>query len=141
MWTPYKDLETIEDIMPLLEDNNKLIIPICDSITTLIDKCIDPYENEYICVDRDRATVIGLFTKIFKCYQDGLTAYKNNKFEICIIHQRIIYEAYIKFLYLMKHGKTIIRKSKFPPNPERSVQFSGKRTKRSVQKIGCTQHL
>ena len=28
----------------------------------------------------------------------------------------------------------IIRKSKFPPNPERSVQFSGKRTKRSVQK-------
>lgn len=36
---------------------------------------------------------------------------------------------------------TIIRKSKFPPNPERSVQFSGKRTKRSVQKIGCTQHL
>lgn len=35
----------------------------------------------------------------------------------------------------------IIRKSKFPPNPERSVQFSGKRTKRSVQKKGCTQHL
>ena len=25
MWTPYKDLETIEDIMPLLEDNNKLM--------------------------------------------------------------------------------------------------------------------
>lgn len=35
----------------------------------------------------------------------------------------------------------IIRKSKFPPNPERSVQFSGKRTKRSVQKKGYTQHL
>ena len=28
----------------------------------------------------------------------------------------------------------IIRKSKFPWFPERSVQFSGKRTKRSVQK-------
>lgn len=35
----------------------------------------------------------------------------------------------------------IIRKSKFPWFPERSVQFSGKRTKRSVQKKGCTQHL
>lgn len=35
----------------------------------------------------------------------------------------------------------IIRKSKFPLNPERSVQISGKRTKRSVQKKGCTQHL
>lgn len=33
-------------------------------------------------------------------------------------------------------GKTtfIIRKSKFPQNPKRSVRFSGKRTKRSVQK-------
>lgn len=30
--------------------------------------------------------------------------------------------------------KIIIRKSKFPQNPKRSVRFSGKRTKRSVQK-------
>lgn len=31
-------------------------------------------------------------------------------------------------------GTCIIRKSKFPQNPKRSVRFSGKRTKRSVQK-------
>ena len=31
-------------------------------------------------------------------------------------------------------GTGIIRKSKFPQNPKRSVRFSGKRTKRSVQK-------
>ena len=31
-------------------------------------------------------------------------------------------------------NKCIIRKSKFPQNPKRSVRFSGKRTKRSVQK-------
>ena len=31
-------------------------------------------------------------------------------------------------------GGFIIRKSKFPQNPKRSVRFSGKRTKRSVQK-------
>lgn len=30
--------------------------------------------------------------------------------------------------------EVIIRKSKFPQNPKRSVRFSGKRTKRSVQK-------
>ena len=30
--------------------------------------------------------------------------------------------------------ENIIRKSKFPQNPKRSVRFSGKRTKRSVQK-------
>ena len=50
-----------------------------------------------------------------------------------------------KFL-LAENGRiealsSIIRKSKFPWFPERSVQFSGKRTKRSVQKKGCTQHL
>ena len=32
------------------------------------------------------------------------------------------------------HEEGIIRKSKFPQNPKRSVRFSGKRTKRSVQK-------
>lgn len=31
-------------------------------------------------------------------------------------------------------SRFIIRKSKFPQNPKRSVRFSGKRTKRSVQK-------
>lgn len=31
-------------------------------------------------------------------------------------------------------SQNIIRKSKFPQNPKRSVRFSGKRTKRSVQK-------
>ena len=33
-----------------------------------------------------------------------------------------------------KQKVIIIRKSKFPQNPKRSVRFSGKRTKRSVQK-------
>lgn len=33
-----------------------------------------------------------------------------------------------------ENAPVIIRKSKFPQNPKRSVRFSGKRTKRSVQK-------
>lgn len=41
-----------------------------------------------------------------------------------------------KFQKLQKEkpNAIIIRKSKFPQNPKRSVRFSGKRTKRSVQK-------
>lgn len=40
------------------------------------------------------------------------------------------------FCLVAKYGFLgyIIRKSKFPQNPKRSVRFSGKRTKRSVQK-------
>lgn len=40
----------------------------------------------------------------------------------------------VNFLQENKVVKSIIRKSKFPQNPKRSVRFSGKRTKRSVQK-------
>ncbi len=36
--------------------------------------------------------------------------------------------------YILSIDAFIIRKSKFPQNPKRSVRFSGKRTKRSVQK-------
>lgn len=40
-----------------------------------------------------------------------------------------------KFMeYVDVEGLVIIRKSKFPQNPKRSVRFSGKGTKRSVQK-------
>lgn len=40
---------------------------------------------------------------------------------------------YAAFIFAFLAG-CIIRKSKFPQNPKRSVRFSGKRTKRSVQK-------
>lgn len=38
------------------------------------------------------------------------------------------------FVHVPYTREIIIRKSKFPQNPKRSVRFSGKRTKRSVQK-------
>lgn len=38
------------------------------------------------------------------------------------------------FREMVTQLRRIIRKSKFPQNPKRSVRFSGKRTKRSVQK-------
>lgn len=41
---------------------------------------------------------------------------------------------YQLFHIIISHIVFIIRKSKFPQNPKRSVRFSGKRTKRSVQK-------
>lgn len=40
----------------------------------------------------------------------------------------------LTLMHLRNVPTCIIRKSKFPQNPKRSVRFSGKRTKRSVQK-------
>ena len=47
---------------------------------------------------------------------------------------KIIDHNYFICHYLLWFLSFIIRKSKFPQNPKRSVRFSGKRTKRSVQK-------
>lgn len=52
---------------------------------------------------------------------------KSKKVVVYIIQKGLNH--YIPIIY-----KIIIRKSKFPQNPKRSVRFSGKRTKRSVQK-------
>lgn len=41
---------------------------------------------------------------------------------------------FVPYLLWLLLATYIIRKSKFPQNPKRSVRFSGKRTKRSVQK-------
>ena len=46
----------------------------------------------------------------------------------------VIYEVFFLCCKSIVLKVSIIRKSKFPQNPKRSVRFSGKRTKRSVQK-------
>ena len=46
----------------------------------------------------------------------------------------ISYNISDKKRFKIQDYRFIIRKSKFPQNPKRSVRFSGKRTKRSVQK-------
>lgn len=46
-----------------------------------------------------------------------------------------VYDYFDRLIVSEKYtNEYIIRKSKFPQNPKRSVRFSGKRTKRSVQK-------
>ena len=58
-------------------------------------------------------------------------------------HMNKIHDLFYPIIMILRQEKEgnfnyklqdIIRKSKFPQNPKRSVRFSGKRTKRSVQK-------
>lgn len=71
---------------------------------------------------------------------DELGEEANETLFLCIQHadDLIIQTKYLPILKkAMEEGNAdgcIIRKSKFPQNPKRSVRFSGKRTKRSVQK-------
>lgn len=56
------------------------------------------------------------------------------------LRKKILYDEYVPVDSVICWSENIlptiniIRKSKFPQNPKRSVRFSGKRTKRSVQK-------
>lgn len=61
-------------------------------------------------------------------------AIRCRRFE-AIVNER--YDFFDKRKYkadFLEYYRNIIRKSKFPQNPKRSVRFSGKGTKRSVQK-------
>lgn len=56
---------------------------------------------------------------------------------LCNYHSKWVFR-FISIFFILFYSLSfiisIIRKSKFPQNPKRSVRFSGKRTKRSVQK-------
>lgn len=60
----------------------------------------------------------------------------NDKGQVCHLGVSLFSEATKQILDvgLCNFLESIIRKSKFPQNPKRSVRFSGKGTKRSVQK-------
>lgn len=62
----------------------------------------------------------------------SLTDGSGTDFPSFVQFSRLVTELFWSFSDLMHIS--IIRKSKFPQNPKRSVRFSGKRTKRSVQK-------
>lgn len=49
-------------------------------------------------------------------------------------------DRYIQLINSCPSQECIIRKSKFSPNPKRSVRFSSVHSKRNVQKRTCAQH-
>lgn len=104
-YNPYTNIKTIADLEGLLDDDNLFIIPLCKSIVTLTSKFLDPYNDSYITVDRNHATVMGLLVKILKCYQECVKLYEEEKCELISLYSRIIYEAFIKMKYLIKYGE------------------------------------
>ncbi len=101
---PFKSLIAIKDVEPLLDDNNKLIYPLCDRTLFVISKCIDlDPENDFV-FGNNKATIAGLFIKQVKLFKELYEAYKEGKMYLCVILQRIIYEAFIKMEYLIKYG-------------------------------------
>jgi hypothetical protein len=105
MISPFSIFQTPQDVIPYTDDNEKLILPICDNIVFALGKCLDPVEDSYIVYNRNQATVIGLFVKQYELFQSFISASRNGDTAATIIFFRIIYEAYIKMRYLIKYGE------------------------------------
>lgn len=91
------------------------------------------------------AVVVGLgssvaFAHVTSEVQSVIQALQDPQDEFTKIEVKDLPQAVVNTLAKDYERATIIRKSKFPQNPKRSVRFSGKGTKRSVQKKESTQH-
>ena len=104
MLTPYTSITTKQDVIPLLNDNN-FVLSLCDNLTFLIRKSICPNDENYICCSREQAPILGLYVKIYKFWRECLDVYKRGEFGVYIVYERILYEAFIKMVYLIVNGK------------------------------------
>lgn len=104
MVTPFSKFRNIEDIAPLMDKDEKLLYPLVDNTIFVLNKIIDPYEDQVILLGNNDATVVGLFIKQFKLFKDLYNAYKSGNTHLCMILNRIIYEAFIKMKSLIAHG-------------------------------------
>ena len=105
MISPFDIFQKPEDVKPYIDDNEKLILPICDNIVFALGKSLDPLEEDFVSYDRNQATVLGIFVKQYQLFQSFVRASRDCDLSATIIFQRIIYEAYIKMQYLIKYGE------------------------------------
>lgn len=107
MITPFSKFKTKEDIIGLLDDDNKLVIPICENILFLSNKMLNPDNDNFLAFEQDEAPIAGLYHKQVRLFEQYLKAYQENNPEICFILNRIIYDAYIKMRFLIEHPQDI----------------------------------
>ena len=53
MITPFSIYKTKEDIIGLLDDDNKLVIPICENILFLSNKMLNPDNDNFLAFEQD----------------------------------------------------------------------------------------
>lgn len=110
MITPYSSIRKVEDIKPLLEENNEFVFTLCDNILFVVKRLLDPIEDSLIEFERNDAVIVGLFAKQYYLFNSFITSCKTNKDYECFIFQRVIYETFIKMSYLIHHEKEELEK-------------------------------
>lgn len=120
MITPFSKFRTKEDIMDLLDDDNKLVFPLCENLLFVFNKILDPHDDNFVMFEQDDAPIVGLFHKQVRFFKHYINSYKSKKSDICFLLNRIIYEAYIKMCYLIDNPNDVreYRAAAFKPHLE-----------------------
>lgn len=100
----YSQIQTIENISEVLK-NEDFLNTYFDEISQLMNFILDPSEVEYVTYDINGATVMGLFVKISKCYNEIISSLTNNKGDVLIWLFRPLYEAFVLLKYLILKGE------------------------------------
>ncbi|MBR5552008.1 MAG: hypothetical protein IKV83_08850 [Muribaculaceae bacterium] len=105
MITPYSHIKTKEQLKERLKIKDDFISSIADNTAFIMNKCIDVYTDDLIVFSANEATVVGLFNKQHKLFRELIACFKSETFGISSILQRILYETFLKMLYLIRYGE------------------------------------
>ena len=130
MTTPFSIFQKREDIEPYIDNDSKLIYPICDNILFVAKKCIDPFEKDFCVYDKNQAKIVGFYVKQIRLFEDFFDSYKLGKFNLCVLYQRIIYEAYLKMRYLIKYGDDAQKKYRLYSYKDRKMFYDKSQDKK-----------
>jgi len=108
MITPFSNITTVEQVIPLLNDN-KFIIALCDNLSFLIANTLKVNNENPIACHKKNAPILGLYVKIYKFWLECLETFKKGNIGVHIVYCRILYEAFMKLNYLLTEGDIAMR--------------------------------
>ena len=108
MITPFSNITTVKQVIPLLDDN-KFIIALCDNLSFLMANTLKFNNDKPIACHKKDAPILGLYVKIYKFWLGCLETFKKGNLGVHFVYCRILYEAFMKLSYLLTEGDTAMR--------------------------------
>lgn len=97
----YSEISSLSDYQN--SDKANLIKDVCDGLSAIAKRVLDIDGEKCFAVPIEYAPIAGLFNKQRILFKHFCDAYHNQDSEICALFNRILFETYIKMLYLIDH--------------------------------------
>lgn len=97
----YPEISSLSDYQN--SDKAILIKDVCDGLSAIAKRILDIDGEKCFAVPIEYAPIAGLFNKQRILFKHFCDAYHNQDSEICALFNRILFETYIKMLYLIDH--------------------------------------